>query len=209
MVRKIVDNYRDWIDLGPGGLPANPVGWAVTTVLRPFGRDPMTVRGTDQARTQSWNLVSRVGTRPRIAPFPIPHRQTTEVADHTATSAMSQVLDSAQSDPRLFMQRSHFERRGQALYVREEHRTVDRVKVSRGEIAHVHAGDGSLHVVADPADARLIIERGWGELHPLAGRPLLRLPESYVLLYSPRNDDDLHHLTAIVRRVIATALPDR
>lgn len=208
-MRRLVDNYRDWMSLGPGGLPANPVGWAIATALRPLGRDPMTVRGSEAARIPSWDLPVRPGPRPQVAPFPIPHRQTTDVADGAIVSAMSEVVESAGSDPRLCLQRSRFERRGQALYVREDFRAVDRVRSSGGEIAHVHGGDGSLHVVADPADAQLLIDRGWGELHPLAGRPLLGLPKSYVLLYSPRNDDDLRRLTAIVERVVATALPDR
>ncbi|WP_188546875.1 luciferase domain-containing protein [Rhodococcoides trifolii] len=206
-MRTLVDNYRDWLNLGPGGLPANPVGWVITTALRPLGRDPMTVRGIRTAPTPAWDLPVRSGPRPPVAPFPIPHRQTADVADDVTTSAISEVVESCAADRRMFMQRSHFERRGQALFVREGFRTVERVKTARGEIAHVHSGDGSLHVVADPADAQLIIEQGWGELHPLAGRPLLGLPESYVLLYSPRNDEDLRQLSTIVRRVVSTAMP--
>ena len=51
----------------------------------------------------------------------------------------------------------------------------------RGELAHVHCSniapaenaelDGSLHVTLNPDDAALVVEQGWGELHPLAGFP--------------------------------------
>ncbi|CBQ71083.1 conserved hypothetical protein [Sporisorium reilianum SRZ2] len=53
----------------------------------------------------------------------------------------------------------------------------------RGEFVHIHcqatseAGetawleDGSLHMTLHPDDAALVVERGWGELHSLAGFP--------------------------------------
>ena len=37
------------------------------------------------------------------------------------------------------------------------------------EFAHLHAHDGSMHVVLAPQDAALLLERRWGELHRLAG----------------------------------------
>lgn len=37
------------------------------------------------------------------------------------------------------------------------------------EFAHLHAHDGSLHVVLAPQDAALLLSRRWGELHRLAG----------------------------------------
>ncbi|PWN21176.1 hypothetical protein BCV69DRAFT_312429 [Microstroma glucosiphilum] len=40
------------------------------------------------------------------------------------------------------------------------------------EFAHYHndsEADGSLHLILSPADARIVIQYGWGELHPLAG----------------------------------------
>lgn len=47
-----------------------------------------------------------------------------------------------------------------------------------GEFFHVHARDsrdkshdGSIHCILHPEDAALVIERGWGELHALAGCP--------------------------------------
>ncbi|SPO32302.1 uncharacterized protein UTRI_02859 [Ustilago trichophora] len=51
----------------------------------------------------------------------------------------------------------------------------------RGEFVHVHCStaseggvsseDGSLHMTLSPDDAALVVEQGWGELHPLAGFP--------------------------------------
>lgn len=47
----------------------------------------------------------------------------------------------------------------------------------RGEFVHIHCPpdqkgeDGSLHMTLHPSDAALVVERGWGELHSLAGFP--------------------------------------
>ncbi|GAK64017.1 uncharacterized protein PAN0_004c2226 [Moesziomyces antarcticus] len=49
----------------------------------------------------------------------------------------------------------------------------------QGEFAHIHCTrspnpdgrDSSLHVTLHPHDAALVVELGWGELHPLAGFP--------------------------------------
>lgn len=46
---------------------------------------------------------------------------------------------------------------------------IDNVDVNKHELAHIHHLDGSLHIVLSPQDARKVIQRGWGELHPLAG----------------------------------------
>jgi hypothetical protein len=50
------------------------------------------------------------------------------------------------------------------------------------------------------ADAAQAVDKGWGELHPLAGRTA-GLPATYVLLYSPRNPNEV----AVVERLLDAA----
>jgi hypothetical protein len=50
------------------------------------------------------------------------------------------------------------------------------------------------------ADAAQAIDKGWGELHPLAGRTA-GLPATYVLLYSPRNPSEV----AVVEQLLNAA----
>ena len=69
----------------------------------------------------------------------------------------------------------------------------------------MHDSEGSMHVVMQPDDAQTVISAGWGELHPLAGRPVLGLPETYVFLYAPRDSDDVHGIELIIRRAVSTA----
>lgn len=80
-----------------------------------------------------------------------------------------------------------------------------------GEFAHIHeTGDHSLHVVLSPADAKKVIEAGWGQRHALAGwRPLggrlekvINIPETYLLIYTPRTADEVEVVLEIVRAAI-------
>lgn len=203
---RVARDYAEWKALGPGGLPANAAGWVVTKALTPLGRDPLNVHQCTELGT-GWTLPERPGPRPSVAPYPIPHRQADGIPDAGPILLSDVVASYARaSNDRLLVGRSHFEKRGDALYVAEMYRVSAPVKKARGEIAHVHPSDGSMHVVADRADAQQIIDTGWGELHPLAGRPLIGLPESYVLIYTPRDEFDVAQVKRILDRVVDTAL---
>lgn len=58
------------------------------------------------------------------------------------------------------------------------------------EFAHIHPPrDGSLHMVLPHDIVAAVIENGWAELHPLAGR--YGLPANIVMVYGPRDDAEL------------------
>ncbi len=57
-----------------GGLPANPLGWSVTTALRVLARDTLSVAGDPASSNDGWTLPDR-GERPAMAAYPVPHRQ--------------------------------------------------------------------------------------------------------------------------------------
>ncbi len=58
------------------------------------------------------------------------------------------------------------------------------------EFAHLHpASDGSLHMALPPDVVERVIENGWAERHPLAGR--FGLPGNIVMVYGPRDEDEL------------------
>jgi hypothetical protein len=54
----------------------------------------------------------------------------------------------------------------------------------------VHPSDGSTHMILSASDAKTVIDRGWGERHPLAG-VLPGLPETNLLIYPPRTAGEL------------------
>ena len=58
------------------------------------------------------------------------------------------------------------------------------------EIFHIHDTDGSAHLFLSAADAEILLNQGWGERHPIGGRAL-GMPGNYVMLYAPRNEEDL------------------
>lgn len=65
------------------------------------------------------------------------------------------------------------------------------------EFAHLHPGrDQSLHAAIPPDLAQAAIEAGWAELHPVARMGLI--PPSTVMLYAPRDEEELDVVYALV-----------
>jgi hypothetical protein len=58
------------------------------------------------------------------------------------------------------------------------------------EFAHLHpAPDHSAHAMLPPDLVRAAVDAGWAEPHPVARMGLI--PETAVMLYAPRDDDEL------------------
>ena len=71
------------------------------------------------------------------------------------------------------------------------------------EFAHLHPGyDGSLHLALPPAQAADLVARGWGVPHPWAGT---RLSPGFVMLFGPRDEDELEVATGVVEAAHAYA----
>ena len=72
-----------------------------------------------------------------------------------------------------------------------------------GEFAHLHPGyDGSLHLALPPAQAADLVAHGWGVPHPWAGT---RLSAGFVMLFGPRDEDELEVVTGVVAAAHAYA----
>lgn len=66
-----------------------------------------------------------------------------------------------------------------------------------GEFAHLHPEyDGSLHLVLPIPLAHDALAKGWAVAHPLGG---LRLTPGMVMIYGPRDDEELETVVGIVR----------
>ncbi len=73
------------------------------------------------------------------------------------------------------------------------------------EFAHVHpAYDGSLHMVLSVADFQQVIDKKWGEKHPLAG--MGPIPETVLLVYGPRNNEEITTVLSIVEASFNNAI---
>ncbi|MGZ3425802.1 MAG: luciferase domain-containing protein [Polyangia bacterium] len=65
------------------------------------------------------------------------------------------------------------------------------------EFAHLHpARDGSLHMALPRRRAETAIASGWAELHPIAR--LGYLPQTVVMVFGPRNADELEVVWGLV-----------
>ena len=76
------------------------------------------------------------------------------------------------------------------------------------EFAHLHPPrDGSLHMTLPPEIVEQVIDNGWAERHPLAGR--YGLPANIVMVYGPRDAQELAVVGDLVRASHAFAAAER
>lgn len=75
------------------------------------------------------------------------------------------------------------------------------------EFAHLHPSpDHSLHAMVPTETAVAAIDAGWAESHPVAMRGLI--PPTAVMLYAPRDEDELEVIESLVRSSYAFARPE-
>jgi hypothetical protein len=66
------------------------------------------------------------------------------------------------------------------------------------EFAHIHPlPDGSLHAALPPEVAEEAVERGWAEQHPAAR--LGYIPANVVMIYAPRNEQELEIVLELLK----------
>jgi hypothetical protein len=99
-------------------------------------------------------------------------------------------------------------RGARALCVAESLGTGPRAAFLIGrEFAHIHPPpDGSMHLALSPKDAHEIIEKGWGEQHPVAR--VGYLPPGIMMVYAPRDDRELEVVLHIVQAAFRFASGD-
>src|SRR5882757_1897368 len=196
----VARDYRGWVALGPGGLPHTARGWCTMAVLRAraWRFDPFDTTGLTGGGHLTGRLPERSGPRPKVAHYPIPHRQLDQFPDPQFTSALT-IASFVATRPALTMRQSYFEKHNDAAFASPEFPVHADGRISGGEIGHIHA-DGSLHLVLAPADAAQAVEHGWGQLHPAEGRAA-GLPPTYVLVYSPRDPGEV----AVAERLLDAA----
>lgn len=202
-------DYHAWLALGKGGLPANPRVWLRTTRLRLKMRDPLDLTEVRAAQGRNGDidtlagLPRRAAPRPAVGKHPVPHRQMTQRPDHPHREALQAVFDRAAeaNAGKVHYKLSHFEKHVQAITVRDPNHVDPVGGSSRGEIAHIHDADGSMHMILSPTDTVTAIEAGWAQFHGLSGRDL-GLPLTYVMVYGLRTEEGV----AVVARLLDAAI---
>jgi hypothetical protein len=203
-------DYAKWRSLGPGGLPANVRGWLTMSRYRLIARDkldagPLLARAGAADDLRAWSKARRrIGTRPEVSPYPIPHRQLDQLPDHGLREKLSKLFDrtAGENADRVEYALSHFEKRHRAITLKAPAGMVG--SVSYGEIAHIHPSDSSMHMILSPSDAVAAVEMGWAERHGLAGIAV-GLPATYVMVYAPRNESDLMVVGELLEAAIGYA----
>lgn len=150
------------------------------------------------------SLPKRSGPRPKIQSRTMPQRQVPEpIAQSTQTKLQFLVKTLASSHPGVLESKlSHTEGKStDGLYARKDAETLNPVARDRildHEIAHAHPADNSLHVWLSEADARKVIEAGWGQRFPLTF-----VDKGWTMVYAPRTDEELEVVESIVRAGVA------
>ena len=90
------------------------------------------------------------------------------------------------------------------LYLPEKVKLINPHGSIEREFGHIHPyPDGSLHLFLPMTDAKEIVAKGWGEFHPLAF--IKEIPSNFIMLYSPRSEDELSFVKDIVLRAYSFA----
>ncbi len=202
-------DYKQWLRLGKGGLPSTGRGWLRVTRMRLQSRNPFDLAHLEthhedgSAAAMLGVLPLRETKRPRVGAHPVPHRQLDQHISPELFAALQQLFDAEVS--------AHSGSVEYALSFFEKHTLAVTCRApvagavldgADAEIAHMHAHDGSMHMVLSPAAAVSSVRSGWAELHGLAGKAM-RLPPTYVMVYAPQTHTDLATIRTLLRAAIA------
>ncbi len=202
-------DYQDWVALGLGGIPHTLDGYRTVKMLGKQMKDPIDVNritneiGKPGDIKMLVDLPKREGVKPTIAPFAVPHRQMNQHNDSTIRNKQKQIFDTQVTDANynLIYKMSYLEKHSPGIFLKDSasgNQTV--VPVSHAEVGHIHPTDGSMHIILSPSDTKEVIEKGWGELHGLAGQGAAA--KTYMMIYSPRNEEELE----ITKRILEAAV---
>jgi phospholipase/carboxylesterase len=137
----------------------------------------------------------RTGPRPRTTPTN-PHTQ----LDQNAPFALQERIFSGARDlPGVVVGPSHVSVPGaRAFHLPACRQPAEAGFMLEREFAHLHPRrDGSLHMSLPPAIVETVVDNGWAEYHPLAGKH--GLPTNIVMVYGPRDEAELDIVSALVR----------
>ncbi|KAI9734135.1 MAG: hypothetical protein M1818_006661 [Claussenomyces sp. TS43310] len=212
----VTNDFKAFLSLGPGGTPSTFLGYLKITYLRLFAlSDPFSpssclsssetypsVGFFQSCEAEIW-LPYRQGPRPNVAGI-APQRQLDQYGCPKVHQCIRDALQHATKVyPNVLRTGvSCFEKNGIALFgMKCVNRTCN------GEICHIHASDKSLHLSLHPTDAKVVLERGWGQRHPLARSGWLRkyvvsaVPPEFVMVYAPKTIEE----GKIIARVVEAA----
>ncbi|MCP2342792.1 luciferase domain-containing protein [Actinomadura rupiterrae] len=137
----------------------------------------------------------RTGTRPATTGREIPHDQLDQFSPPEIRAAL---VAEAEALPGVFTGPSQVsEPSSLALRLHRPDGPWEAfLHPSRDEFGHIHRA-GFLHLTVPLPLVPALIENGWAERHPISLRP--EWPDTIVMLYAPRDQDELAVATAVLR----------
>jgi len=201
-------SFASYVALGPGGMPNYITGFIMCTLMKAIERETLSTdeyeNSEDGVEHDHWlgasHIPERNGPRPKFGWACIPQRQIDQFPSNEMKAALVADFDRiSRENPTLVeVALSPNEKRYNALVMHHDIPTPhEAAKVAKREIVHIHRfKDFSMHVVLAPKDCKLVIEKGWGERHPVSGRSL---PKEYLIIYAPRTAEELRVVGQIIR----------
>lgn len=201
----IYADYTTFLSLGPGGTPPTPTGYlkikllSLITLRNPYLPPPLPPHFRPQSGVLTpLSIPLRPGARPLVKGIAPQRQRTQRSSPGTYNLLLSELRAVVRASGSALTERtSCFETHSSGIFATTP---ILRTRCG-GEICHAHAVDGSLHLVLHPADAGVVLERGWGERHPLARGGWCRrfVPKEFVLVYAPRTEGEVKVVMEIVR----------
>lgn len=206
---KYLKDYQEWLRIEvPGGPPPNRLGYIIsclfTLFLRRDRRDPKSLKSDKPGGyLNAKELPTRSIDPPEMAHWCIPHRQITQVAfdlekDDTEASNVDNFFNELiKEHEACFIGPSRIEKNIKALFFKKA--------TAMNEVIHRHVKDGSFHVKLHCQDAKIVLERKWGELFPtsLTAFATCSPTDEIVLLYAPQSEKDYPIYKMIVEAALS------
>lgn len=204
---KYIDqDYKMFLALGAGGTTYSFRGYTQLSFISLFRlRNPYMAPEMPLKLRPLYgflkDLQPRRGRRPLLVGV-APQRQITQNASPNMIRALQgtirELVDECPSH--WYVATSAFEMHNEALFSKFKTFTEPDYY---GEICHSHASDGSMHLTLHPEDVKIVLEKGWGERHPLAhGRTWWwhwPCPRGFMIIYGPRDMAELQQIKSIIR----------
>ncbi|EXJ93398.1 hypothetical protein A1O1_01790 [Capronia coronata CBS 617.96] len=217
----VVQDFHDWKAFGTGGTPPTWAGyWRMTKIrvnrrihtLLQLGKDDLIDASTLSASGPKYldpdNIPVRGGKRPQLVSRTMPQRQVPYKSDAIEPGVAERVSDmtaifAARYSDILDLKPSKTEGgSADAIYAKLSLPTLNerakRDRILTTEIAHHHPSELSFHVWLSEADAKTVVEKGWGQRFPMAS-----VDKGWTMVYAPRTMPEVDVVERIVKAGIA------
>ncbi|PIG83510.1 hypothetical protein AARAC_002493 [Aspergillus arachidicola] len=205
LAHHIRKDYHAYLALGPGGAPQTQQGTSKSASCGPSPSETPSHLPPSHALSSPKKAISKAAT------------------SQTASGHVHKYLVNAHPSV-LYTGTSCFEKHSTGIFCRlgpgalsrQEQEQQRKRLTCNGEVCHAHPIDGSLHLTLHPADIRLVLEKGWGQRHPIAREDWWwwrrSVPSGFVMIYAPRNEEERRCVVEIIRAaawwVRGEALPE-